>query len=147
VAGFVGPGLFYRSLRRQAVGLALAMAPALLRNPGLLRRALGDFRRAGEAGAAEDTGLAELSSLAVDPAFEGCGIGRALVNEFVTAATGKGAGAIRLTTDAEGNDAVNGFYRRVGFVVERTFESTPGRLLNELRLEVRRSGTGCARTS
>jgi ribosomal protein S18 acetylase RimI-like enzyme len=147
VAGFCEPGLFYRSLRRRALSLGLSMAPALLRNPRLLHRAVANFRRTSEAERHDHTHFAELSSLAVDPAAEGRGIGRGLVTDFTRVAAEKGAFSVCLTTDALENDAVNCFYRRLGFEVRRTFESTPGRWLNEFRLQVRSSRTECARTS
>jgi len=147
VVGFCEPGLFYRSLRRRALSLGFSMAPALLRSPCLLHRAVANFRRTGEAGPHDDTQLAELSSLAVDPAAEGRGIGRALVKEFVAVAATNGAKSVYLTTDALENDAVNRFYLRLGFEVRRTFEATPGRLMNELRLQLRPPRPECVKNS
>jgi hypothetical protein len=42
-----------------------------------------------------------------------------------------------------GNDSVNSFYSRLGFQVWRTFEAAPGRLMNELRLQLRPEVPGC----
>jgi ribosomal protein S18 acetylase RimI-like enzyme len=141
VAGFCRPNLFYRSLRRRALSLGIAMAPALLRHPAVVRRALADFRRTGANESPDDACLAELSSLAVEPATGGRGVGKALVIAFVEAAAGRGAGSVYLTTDAVENDAVNRFYCHLGFETTRTFEAAPGRFLNEMRLEV--SPRGC----
>lgn len=145
VAGFGRPAMFYRSLRRRALRLGLAMLPRLARSPSLLVRAVADFRRTGDGDPSADVSVAELSSLAVDPAFAGKGVGSALVTEFLRAATSRGASSVRLTTDVHDNEAVNAFYRRLGFMVRRTFEATPGRLLNEFEIELGPSRTECAR--
>jgi ribosomal protein S18 acetylase RimI-like enzyme len=134
VAGFSRPAAFYRLLRRRAFSLAVAMAPALLRHPPLIPRAIADFKRTGGNRPKDDECWAELSSVAVNPAVSGQGIGHTLVKAFVRAAAKRGAAAVRLTTDAVNNEAVNRFYRQLGFELTGTFEATPGRYLNELRI-------------
>jgi ribosomal protein S18 acetylase RimI-like enzyme len=47
-----------------------------------------------------------------------------------------GAERVVLTTDTNGNDAVNKFYQRLGFSCVRTFEARRGRLLNEYVIEI-----------
>lgn len=54
-----------------------------------------------------------LGPLAVDPSFEGCGVGSALMRKAVMAAGERGHGAIILVGDPE-------YYGRFGFDVEKT---------------------------
>ena len=43
---------------------------------------------------------------------------------------------IVLTTDAEENDAVNGFYRNLGFTLVGSYERSKGRGMNRYRLSL-----------
>jgi len=72
------------------------------------------------------------------PAAAGRGVGRCLVEHFVRAARDRGAVTVLLTTDSEGNDAVNRFYRRLGFALAGVLETESGRKLN--RYELKTSG-------
>jgi ribosomal protein S18 acetylase RimI-like enzyme len=129
VAGYLEPASFYRGLRRLAWPLALS----LLRRPWLAFHAAG---RARSVGGSHTSGAAELASLAVDPAVEGRGIGSRLVHAFLDAAARGGARHVTLTTDARANDAVNAFYRKLGFRLARTFESTGQRAMHEYTREL-----------
>jgi ribosomal protein S18 acetylase RimI-like enzyme len=145
-AGFVNPPAFYRSLREARVRMGLAAMPPLITNPLRAVRLITNYRRTGQAGAAHHhVQSSELASLAVDRAVEGRGIGGGLVRAFAKAAADLGAPTVTLTTDAVDNDPVNRFYSRLGFSLQRTFESQPGRLLNEYSacvLHVSRCGHG-----
>ena len=63
----------------------------------------------------------ELSPVAVNPKFAGRGRGQLLVREFIRAASSLGAESVYLNTDAEDNERVNVFYRKLGFELKRTF--------------------------
>lgn len=138
-AGVASPAAFYREMKKRKLSFALAVIPAWLRSPGILRRLWVDFRdlrsRAGPAGGESD-GTAELTSIGVAPAGSGQGIGRGLLAAFIAEAGKMGLAAITLTTDAEGNDAVNGFYLQAGFRLQRTFTQGDGRRMNEYRKDI-----------
>lgn len=132
VAGFVDPASFYRALRRRRARLGLAAAAGLVARPHRLMAVVADYLRAGAAASGPaDSATAELSSLAVRPRAAGRGVGTRLVGRFLAAARDRGAARVILTTDADGNESVNGFYSGLGFTCARRFEARPGRWLNE----------------
>ena len=53
------------------------------------------------------------------------------------------AHCVYLTTDADGNDAVNAFYRNAGFKCTRRFMQHGGRWMNEYVIDGRESSDGC----
>jgi ribosomal protein S18 acetylase RimI-like enzyme len=117
VSGFADSKRFYAFYRSRRRRLAAALVPALLRRPWLVARALGNARRiAHEEG---EAGAVELSSIAVDPARGGQGVGSGLLRAFLAEAARRGARSAILTTDARGNDPVNAFYQREGFRADR----------------------------
>ena len=146
VAGFFAPSAFYAFLQRRQVRLALAMLPALVTHPRLVTRALMNRRRV--AAAAEEQGgvatTVELSSIGVRPGAAGRGTGRVLLEAFRSAAAAGGASSVILTTDADGNDAVNRFYEQAGFRLARAFEAVPGRMMNEFVWIPDQRGKGAA---
>jgi ribosomal protein S18 acetylase RimI-like enzyme len=132
VTGFVNPAAFYRHLKQHRIRLAAATLRGLISRPSRAAVLLTNYRRAGDAAdRADEPDTAELSSLAVRPSVARSGLGSSLVRRFVDAAALAGATRVTLTTDADGNDAVNRFYRNLGFSLLRTFEARPGRILNE----------------
>lgn len=142
VAGFVDPSSFYQDLRAARFTLGLAAFPALIGDPRRILRFIINYRRAGSIASrtAYPRTTAELASLAVHPAFEGRGIGGYLVRTFVSNAFSRGAARVILTTDAHGNNAVNLFYKRMGFQLMCTFEAQPGRILNEYSISAQAVG-------
>ncbi len=147
VAGFINPSEFYRNLRNRRIRLALAAGAGIAARPQRLITMFANYRRAGHTARqvpAPDT--AELSSLAVLPSAAGHGAGTRLVQRFIAAAKTMGAAQVALTTDTNGNDAVNRFYRKLGFACVRTFKARRGRLLNEYVLEIGKARS-CANPS
>jgi GNAT superfamily N-acetyltransferase len=71
-----------------------------------------------------------LASIAVAPEAQGSGVGRLLVDGWLSEARRRGASLGYLTTDAEGNEAVNSFYSRRGWKVESVFLTPEGRRMN-----------------
>ncbi len=65
------------------------------------------------------------------PEAGGNGLGKALMNAFLARARAMDAHCVYLTTDAEGNDAANAFYRDVGFQHTRRFLQRKERWMNE----------------
>jgi ribosomal protein S18 acetylase RimI-like enzyme len=141
VVGFVAGvdrqvGFYRRLARRRWPAFALAAAAAALRRPSTiprLFRALGRSKAGREAAA-----QALLMSIAVAPEVEGRGVGRALVAEFIEAMKRRGAAAVSLATDREGNDRVNRFYLGLGFRVARTYPTPEGRRMNEYVIDLER---------
>lgn len=134
VSGFTDPPGFYAGMRRRRLAFLVAAIPALMRSPSIAwnmveaRRRVARFADDGDVGPGD---VAELSSIAVDPAAGGRGCGRALLVAFIREAAARGAQRVCLTTDATDNEAVNRFYLSAGFLLSRTMERGPGRTMNE----------------
>ncbi len=79
----------------------------------------------------EASAAAELMSVAVDPPAQQKGIGRTLVIAFLQRAQRAGADGVLLTTDKNSNEAVNHFYRSLGFTLVRSFATNTGREMNQ----------------
>lgn len=143
-AGFLDPPKFYAFLRSRAVRFACPACAAVLRRPFLLGRVMASARRVGArrvggrppAGGTGE-GVGELASLAVAPAAEGRGLGRALVTRFCETASSRGARRVRLTTDADGNERVRRFYESLGFVAMEVDHREPRRRMQHYELELR----------
>src|SRR5687767_3081295 len=129
-AGVIDSGVFYRSfMRRRFVQVAVAIAPAILRRPSTIARVL---RRARQRTSGEIVPRgAELMSLAVLPAKQKHGTGRALVREFVDRVRARGVADLWLITDDLNNEAVQAFYEGLGFQKRRVFTNAEGRALAE----------------
>ncbi len=61
--------------------------------------------------------VAYLGTLAVDPAFHGCGVARAMFEDAITRLRGEGVIRIELLVEADNPRAI-AFYRRYGFETE-----------------------------
>ena len=135
VAGTADPAVFYSALRRRRGAVLWAIAGRLLLRPWLLARLVAGHRQALRSSRPNSRRAGELSSIAVAPEFAGHGAGRALMQSFLAAMRGR-VNLITLTTDANGNDAVNRFYVSLGFRLEEQFERSPGRMMNGYVLPV-----------
>jgi len=80
--------------------------------------------------------VAGLYSIGVLPSLQGTGAGRMLVTAFLEEARCRGCRRVFLTTDRDGNDTVNTFYRKMGFHVEREYTTPEGRRMNEYWIEL-----------
>ena len=132
VAGSASSGFYRRAARRRWFRFALASFGAFLRKPKIaprLLRALYAPPKAALEGAL-------LMSLAVDPRVQRSGAGRLLTAAFTEGAKQRGAKAVVLTTDRDGNDAVNAFYRAQGFTAAGEFVTPEGRAMNEYILYI-----------
>jgi ribosomal protein S18 acetylase RimI-like enzyme len=130
VCGMVGPSRFYRYLiRTRWWRFAVAALGAALRRPSIIPRLFRALLYPGQTSRREDT--ATLTSIAVDPATKGEGVGAKLVAAFLEDMRGRGVTRVDLTTDRCGNDEVNAFYQKQGFRCERTFTTPEGREMNE----------------
>lgn len=130
VTGTTQPSGFYRRLlQKRWWRFAYAAIPAVLRRPGIVPRLLRAFST--PSATSSEPGRTTLMSIAVAPEAQGRGVGRALVEAFVGEAARRGATQIDLTTDRDNNDAVNRFYRNLGFVCRRSYTTPEGRSMNE----------------
>jgi len=129
VVGFGNPQAFYSFYRQRYRRLITTILLAVLRNPRLIRRVLSNFKRVSSVRG--DTLEVELSSIGVHPSFKG--VGHFLIVDFVDLARERGYQSVYLTTDSEGNEQVNLFYKKQGFILEQTFLSG-GRKMNQYRL-------------
>jgi ribosomal protein S18 acetylase RimI-like enzyme len=97
-----------------------AVLPALVESP--LRISTRLFRRFFEMGGSPNVPreAAILRSIGVNESSRGSGIADALLKQFETAAFGRGAESVHLTTDEVNNHRAQRFYERRGYgVVER----------------------------
>jgi ribosomal protein S18 acetylase RimI-like enzyme len=133
-AGFKSPRLFYQSLKAAKWRFIFTLLWVVLKNPFIVLRILGGFKRIKRktnTSAIPDQATSHLCSLAVKPTFANRGIGKTLVRTFNSEARNRGASLVVITTDAENNDAVNEFYKRLGFQCIDTYYRSVGRLINE----------------
>jgi ribosomal protein S18 acetylase RimI-like enzyme len=141
--GFVDPVHFYRLMWRTKLAFALPVVSALARHPALLTKVLYGVQRIHAPASEWPPRSCELSSIAVSPEAAGNGAGRGLIRAFVARARSMDAHCVYLTTDADGNDAVNAFYRNAGFKCTRRFMQHGGRWMNEYVIDGRESSDGC----
>lgn len=134
VVGFVGGILqqtgFYRRLATEHKwAFARAALGAVIRRPMIAPRLLRALRRPAEA--QQSAAEACLMSIAVLPDASGHGIGQQLVRAFCSELIDRGAPAVCLTTDRDGNDRTNRFYQQLGFRLSASYVTPEGRPMNE----------------
>jgi len=131
IAGTTQPVTFYKTLRKkQSLNFLAAAIPALLKSPATVIRKLihaafykGDTPKVA-------TGSALIASIAIDPKFQGIGLGKSLIKSFEFYAAKRGTTQIYLTTDACNNNSANNFYKSCGFSIEYSFEQSRGRTMH-----------------
>lgn len=130
VAGTSNPRGFYtRLLKRHWFRFALAAIPSVLRKPSIVSRVARAVSHPSDNPVGDD--VAGLFSVGVLPELQGTGAGKKLMQAFLEEAKLRGCKRVVLTTDQENNDAVNAFYIRHGFSVERRYVTPEGRKMNE----------------
>lgn len=126
---------FYKRLiRKRWWRFGWAATPAFLKKPSILPRLLRAFTLPCEPLPAPKCGT--LMSIGIDPKYQGRGYGRELVNAFLNEAVGRGCEYVNLTTDAICKDAVNAFYRHMGFDLFRSYITPEGRKMNEYLIKL-----------
>jgi glycosyltransferase involved in cell wall biosynthesis/ribosomal protein S18 acetylase RimI-like enzyme len=133
--GFVDPATFYRLMWRTRLAFAAPVLSSLVRHPSLVTKVIDGVRRIQAPPVEWPPRSCELSSIAVAPEHSGNGFGKALIAAFLAHAQSMDARRIYLTTDAEGNDAANDFYRSAGFQQTRRFVQGEGRWMNEYMID------------
>ena len=135
VSGFKQPEAFYALYSKRKLSFIFPILLGIARNPLLLPRIIANVGRVENAAAVPaSTEVVELSSVAVHPDAAGQGLGSKLVFAFREKALAMGGHEIRLTTDADGNEAVNRFYVNQGFLLSRVFATAGKRKMNEYQL-------------
>jgi len=135
VVGTTQPvGFFGRLLRRRWPGFLVASLRAVVVHPTSAPRLLRALRYRG--GAGSDSPGALLSSICVDPSEQRAGLGRELIATWAWEVASRGARAAFLTTDAQGNDAINRFYRAQGWTLAESFRTREGRLMNRYTISL-----------
>jgi ribosomal protein S18 acetylase RimI-like enzyme len=141
-AGFVNPKDFYARLKQNKWRLAFAAMTAIPTCPSVAIRLFEVARRGSQfmgRPETQNTNYCELSSIAVRPAAAKRGLGKALIEAFLARASEMQAAKVYLTTDANNNDAVNAFYRRLNFALTEAFTTPSGRILNEYAMPLKNS--------
>ncbi len=137
VAGTTNPRGFYsRLLKRNWLKFSLASVGAILKKPSVIARIARGVSHPSRNPVGDD--VAGLFSIGVLPESQGTGAGKILVDAFLSEARSRGCRKVFLTTDRDGNEAVNAFYLKMGFRIERRFETPEGRAMNEYWIDVDR---------
>ena len=130
VAGTSNPGGFYsRLLRRDWFKFALASITPILRKPSVVWRVARAVTHPSDNPIGDD--VAGLFSIGVLPELQGMGTGKKLVQAFLDEANRRRCKRVFLTTDRDDNEAVNTFYTKLGFSIERQYVTPEGRRMNE----------------
>jgi ribosomal protein S18 acetylase RimI-like enzyme len=141
--GFLDPAEFYQLMWRSRRIFALPVLSALVRHPSLATKILYGVHRIQTPASELPARSCELSSIAVAPEMSGNGLGKTLMRAFLAQARSMDAQCVYLTTDADGNDAANAFYRDVGFQHTRRFLQRKGRWMNEYVINGTEAGNSC----
>lgn len=135
VAGTSNPGGFYsRLLKREWLKFACASIVPVLKRPSVIGRVARAVSHPSDNPVGED--VAGLFSIGVLPELQGTGAGKKLVQAFLDEAAKRGCKRIFLTTDRDDNEAVNTFYQKLGFSIERHYETPEGRRMNEYWIDL-----------
>jgi ribosomal protein S18 acetylase RimI-like enzyme len=129
--GFADPAEFYQLMWHNRWAFALPVLAALLHHPSLATKVVNGVQRIQTPASEWPARSCELSSIAVAPEMSSNGLGKGLMKAFLAQARWMDAQCVYLTTDADGNDAANAFYRNVGFQHTRRFLQRKGRWMNE----------------
>jgi ribosomal protein S18 acetylase RimI-like enzyme len=130
VAGTSNPGGFYsRLLKRDWLKFALASIIPVLKKPSVIGRVARAVSHPSGNPIGDD--VAGLFSIGVLPELQGTGAGKKLVQAFLNEANHRGCKRVFLTTDRDNNEAVNSFYEKLGFEIERQYVTPEGRRMNE----------------
>lgn len=143
--GTVKSTSFYgRLLRRRWYRFALAGAQTAVRDPRVIPRLVRAVAFRGDTPPGLDAAL--FASMCVEPGAAGRGVGHLLANGWADEATRLGATRGYLTTDRDGNDAVNRFHVRHGWRIESTYETPEGRRMNRYMIDLPRPAATGPRT-
>ncbi len=130
ISGTLSPqGFFKRLLIHKWWAFCLASIGAVLRRPTIIRPLFAALFFRGEPPEAQQQ-RSLLCSIGVAPEAQGRKIGQALTKVWLKEIQRRGSTGAYLKTDAEDNDAVNRFYQKSGWVLDSTFQTPQGRIMN-----------------
>lgn len=139
IAGPLIPnGYFKRLLKKRWWAFCLASIKAVLKKPSVCKRLLRAVFYRGQSPSGPPRAL--LSSIAVSPDCQKCGVGRDLVARWVREVARRGGTGCFLTTDADENEAVNAFYRKLGWKRESSYLTPEGRQMNRYTYDINKTG-------
>lgn len=122
-------GLYKYMIKKKLILFAWYSFGAFFRKPKIFMRLVRAFLRPSESKREEK--YVELSSIGVNPDCKTQGIGTLLINTLKNSVDFSEYEYISLETDAEGNDKVNDFYKKNGFLLVREYSTPEGRKMNE----------------
>jgi len=125
------PKFFKNLIKHRIIQFAWCSFIAFLHHPSFAKRLLMAFKKSDSV--VKDKDYVELASICVDPAFKGRGVGSELIDYLKNMVNNSKYAYISLETDAVGNDAVNKFYIKNGFTLEKQYLSSEERKMNEYR--------------
>jgi ribosomal protein S18 acetylase RimI-like enzyme len=132
LGAIVGPvvpdGYFKRLLKRRWWAFCLASLKAVSKKPSISKRLFRAVFYRGQSPTGPTRAL--LSSIAVSPDCQQCGVGRALVVRWTREVVDRGGSGCFLTTDVDHNEAVNAFYQKLGWSIESTYTTPEGRRMH-----------------
>ena len=135
IAGTSNPrGYYSRLLKREWFNFALASLWPICLQPMIIPRILRALLHPGRNPIGTD--VAGLFSIGVLPDLQGSGAGRKLAQKFLVEAKLKKCKKVFLTTDQDNNEGVNSFYEKLGFSIERQYETSEGRKMNEYWIDL-----------
>lgn len=139
VTGFIAGSLdlngFYRHLLKfRWLRFGCAAFPAFLKKPSILPRLLRALALPRQI--LPTPNCATIMSVAVHPAYQGHGLGQALVRSFLKEARQRGAEHVNLSTNARDNHATNCFYQSMGFSLYHNYTTPEGREMNEYIIDL-----------
>lgn len=129
----VNPSSFYKGLlRTQGIKFFFCAIPSLLRNPGtVIKKLASALFYKGDASKEVDTSNAVLlSTISVSPDAQGLGVGRDLLEGVEQFSNQSKFDFIYLTTDRDGNEAVNTFYLKNGYALDAVLSKSGNRFMN-----------------
>jgi ribosomal protein S18 acetylase RimI-like enzyme len=130
VAGSTDPRGFYsRLLKRDWLKFSLSSVSAIFRQPSVFKRIARGLLHPGCNPLGAD--VAGLFSIGVLPELQGTGAGKLLIQAFLYEAASRGCKRVFLSTDRDNNEAINAFYMKMGFRIERQYVTPEGRRMNE----------------
>ena len=140
IAGFIAysndyPRFYKGLIKKHLFKFAVCSVGAAVRHPAYIKRLFAAFKKSESVVKAEK--YVELASICVDPELKNNGLGSALINYLKNIVDFEKYAYINLETDADGNDDVNKFYIKNGFVLERMFVTAEGRRMNEYRFKLK----------
>lgn len=124
-------GLYKFMIKKKLFAFGWYSAGAFFRKPTVFMRLVRAFLKPSES--SREEAYVELASIGVDPAIKSRGVGSHLIDALKERVDFSKYAYVTLETDAENNEGANHFYKKNGFVLERSYATHEGRPMNEYR--------------